>query len=153
MGDFDFLIGSWLVANRRLRQRLVGCTEWEEFDATSRAWPLLDGAANIDEFRFPDGASALTLRLFEPERRQWSLYWATSVYGVLLPPVRGSFTDGVGTFYGDDVHSDDSQAGTPVRVRYLWSGITATEARWEQAYSIDGEQTWETNWIMQLQRS
>jgi len=148
MGDFDFLTGSWLVANRRLRERLVGCTEWEEFDATSRAWPLLDGAANIDEFRFPDGSTALTLRLFEPARRQWSLYWATSVHGVLFPPVHGGFVDGVGTFYGDDLHE-----GTPVRVRYIWSGITPTAARWEQAFSVDGEQTWETNWIMQLQRS
>jgi hypothetical protein len=148
MGDFDFLIGSWLVANRRLRERLVGCTEWEEFEATSRAWPLLDGGANIDEFRFPDGTLALTLRLFDPDLGHWSLYWATSVHGVLLPPVRGGFVDGVGTFYGDDVHE-----GTPVRVRYIWSGITATEARWEQAYSADGERNWETNWIMQLQRT
>lgn len=148
MGDFDFLIGSWRVANRRLRQRLVGCTEWEEFEATSRAWALLDGSANIDEFRFPDGTSALTLRLFDPARRLWSLYWATSVHGTLLPPVSGGFTDGVGTFYGDDVHES-----TPVRVRYVWSGITPTEARWEQAYSADGERTWETNWIMQLERT
>jgi hypothetical protein len=148
MGDFDFLIGNWRVANRRLRERLVGCTEWEEFDATSRAWPLLDGSANIDEFRFPDGTSALTLRLFDPARSQWSLYWATSVYGVLLPPVHGAFAEGVGTFYGDDHHE-----GTPVRVRYLWSGITPTGARWEQAYSADGERTWETNWTMQLLRT
>ena len=147
MGDFDFLIGSWRVANRRLRERLVGCTDWEEFDATSQAWPLLAGGANIDEFRFPDGSSALTLRLHEPATGQWSLYWATSVYGVLLPPVRGSFVDGIGTFFGDDEH-----AGTPVRVRYIWSGITPTAARWEQAFSADGEQSWETNWIMQLQR-
>lgn len=147
MGDFDFLIGSWRVANRRLRERLVGCTDWEEFDATSQAWPLLAGGANIDEFRFPDGSSALTLRLHEPATGQWSLYWATSGYGVLLPPVRGSFVNGVGTFFGDDEH-----AGTPVRVRYIWSGITPTAARWEQAFSVDGEQSWETNWVMQLQR-
>lgn len=39
-----------------------------------------------------------------------------------------------------------------MRVRYTWSGITADSARWEQAYSVDGEQTWETNWIMEFTR-
>lgn len=148
MGDFDFLIGKWRVANRRLRQRLVGCTEWEEFDATAVVWSLLDGSANIDQFTFPDGTSALTLRLFEPESKQWSLNWATSTEGKLFPPVIGSFTDGEGLFYGDDVHD-----GIPVRVRYIWSDITPTSARWEQAFSADQEQTWEPNWIMELKRS
>lgn len=148
LGDFDFLTGNWTVANRRLRQRLAGCDEWEEFTATSVAWSLLDGSANIDQFTFPDGSSALTLRLFEPESRQWSLSWATSAQGRLFPPVIGAFSDGTGLFYGDDVH-----VGTPVRVRYIWSEITPTSARWEQAFSADQEKTWETNWIMELVRS
>ena len=148
LGDFDFLIGSWKVANRRLTQRLVGSQEWEEFAAESVVWSLLDGAANIDQFTFPDGTSALTLRLYQPDRKQWSLNWATSAEGTLFPPVIGAFTDGVGLFYGDDVHD-----GTPVRVRYIWSDITPTSARWEQAFSVDQERTWETNWIMELERS
>ena len=147
MGDFDFLIGSWRVANRRLRERLVGCTDWDEFEATSQAWPLLDGGANIDEFRFPDGSSALTLRLHEPASGEWSLYWATSVYGVLLPPVRGSFADGVGTFYGDD-----SFKGRPIRIRLTWSRIAEQSARWEQAFSLDEGNSWETNWYMDFTR-
>jgi len=148
LGDFDFLTGNWTVANRRLRQRLAGCDEWEEFTATSVAWSLLDGSANIDQFTFPDGSSALTLRLFEPESKQWSLSWATRAQGRLFPPVIGAFSDGTGLFYGDDVHD-----GTPVRVRYIWSEITPTSARWEQAFSADQEKTWETNWIMELVRS
>jgi hypothetical protein len=148
LGDFDFLIGSWRVANRRLKQRLVGSTDWEEFAAESVAWSLLGGSANIDQFTFPDGTSALTLRLYQPDRKQWSLTWATSTEGTLFPPVLGSFSDGTGLFYGDDV-----QDGIPVRVRYIWSDITPTSARWEQAFSVDQEQTWETNWIMELVRS
>lgn len=148
VGDFDFLVGSWQVANRRLRERLVGCTEWDEFVGSSVAWSLLDGSANVDQFTFPDGTSALTLRVFDQQRKEWSLRWATSTEGVLLPPVIGCFTDGTGVFYGDDLHQD-----TPVRVRYIWSEITASSARWEQAFSVDGEQSWEINWIMQLTRS
>ena len=146
--NFDFLVGNWTVANRKLRERLVGCQDWDEFESSSVAWNLLNGAAQVDQFTFPDGATALTLRLLDPETGTWSLRWAASTDGVLLPPVVGRFDDdGVGLFYGDD-----QEQGTPVRVRYKWSDITENSARWEQAFSTDGEQTWEINWIMQLTR-
>jgi hypothetical protein len=145
--DFDFLHGQWRVANRRLKQRLRGSDEWEEFDATALCQALFAGAANVDEFTFPGDDSGLTLRLYDPGSEQWSLYWATRATGRLLPPVVGTFTDGVGTFYGDD-----TEQGRPVRVRYIWSEITASSAQWEQAFSTDDEQTWETNWYMRLTR-
>ena len=147
MGDFDFLVGTWTVANRRLKQRLAGCTEWEEFTSTSRCWNLFGGAANIDEFSFPDGTNGLTLRLLDPATKEWSLNWSSSETGTLLPPVVGHFDATLGRFYGDDAHD-----GTPVRVRYIWSEITPTSARWEQAFSSDGGQTWETNWVMDFAR-
>jgi hypothetical protein len=81
--------------------------------------------------------------MLSPETGEWTIYWVNSRTGELQQPVVGRFADGVGTFYGDDV--DD---GTPVRVRYIWSRITPTSARWEQAFSTDAERTWETNWIM-----
>jgi hypothetical protein len=149
MGDFDFLIGSWDITNRKLKRRLAGSDDWAEFPATSTCQSLFGGAANIDEIVFPtEGVSGLTLRLFDPVTKQWSLNWANSETGRLFPPVVGSFTDGRGEFYGDDSHE-----GTPVRVRYIWSEITPTSARWEQGFSMDGEQTWETNWVMELRRS
>jgi len=147
VGDFDFLVGTWTVANRRLKQRLAGCTEWEEFTSTSRCWNLFGGAANIDEFSFPDGTNGLTLRLLDPATKEWSLNWSSSETGTLLPPVVGHFDATLGRFSGDDAHD-----GTPVRVRYIWSGMTPTAARWEQAFSTDGGQTWETNWVMEFSR-
>ncbi|MDP9866188.1 MULTISPECIES: hypothetical protein [Streptosporangium] len=149
MNDFDFLTGTWDVANRRLVKPLTGSTEWQEFPATSVARQAFGGAANIDEITFPSmGFSGLTLRLFDVEREEWSLHWASSRTGTLFPPVVGRFTGGTGEFYGDDTHE-----GAPVRVRFVWSEITATSARWEQAFSADGEKTWETNWIMELSRA
>ena len=35
--DFDFFVGRWKVHNRRLRERLKGSTDWEEFEGTSVA--------------------------------------------------------------------------------------------------------------------
>ncbi len=148
MTGFGFLTGSWDVANRQRRRWLAGCAGWEEFPATSTCWPLLGGAANLDEITFPTkGFTGLTLRLFEPATKIWSLNWISSRDGRLTPPVTGVFTDGVGTFYGEDTHE-----GQDVRVRYIWSRITPESARWEQAFSADGGQDWETNWVMDLTR-
>jgi hypothetical protein len=148
MGDFDFLVGRWNVANRRLEQRLAGSDNWTEFPATAEIRSLFDGAANIDEITFSDGTKGLTLRLYDLVTEEWSLYWAISNTGRLYPPVIGTFHDGRGEFYGDDT-SD----GQPVRVRFIWSEITANSARWEQAFSADAGKTWETNWIMTLTRA
>lgn len=142
--DFDFLHGNWDVVNRRLVKRLVGSDEWDEFPATSTCHGFFGGAGSFDEITFPTkGWSGATCRMFNPETEEWSIYWVNSRTGLLQSPVFGRFTDGVGTFYGDD--EDD---GTPVRVRYIWSKITTSSALWEQAFSTDAGQTWETNWTM-----
>jgi hypothetical protein len=60
--------------------------------------------------------------------------------------MRGGFVDGIGTFYGRD-HFE----GRDIVIRFIWSEISADHARWEQAFSLDGE-TWEVNWIMQFER-
>ncbi|GAB2950431.1 hypothetical protein GCM10027280_43620 [Micromonospora polyrhachis] len=151
VGDFDFLVGSWEVTNRRLVRPLTGSTEWDEFPATAVCHaPLFGGAANLDEITFhTKGFTGLTLRLFDPELREWSLNWVNSRTGRLTPPVVGRFdADGAGEFYGDDTHE-----GIPIRCRFTWSGITRTSAHWEQAFSTDGGHSWETNWTMALTRT
>jgi hypothetical protein len=39
-----------------------------------------------------------------------------------------------------------------IRVRFLWTDVTATSAHWEQAFSLDREKTWMTNWTMDSTR-
>lgn len=148
MNDFDFLNGTWNVTNRWRTDFLDDTSEWEEFPAVSTASRHFDGGANFDEITFPTkGFSGLTLRLFDTEREEWSLYWASKRTGILFPPVTGRFTDGLGEFYGDDTH-----AGKEIRARYIWSGITENTARWEQAFSVDEGKTWVINWIMEFTR-
>jgi hypothetical protein len=149
--DFDFWIGRWNVRNERLKGRLCGATEWETFPASCEAKLLEGGLGNMDYFladAWRPGFVGMTIRLFDPAKQQWSIYWADNARGVLDPPVVGSFTDGVGIFDGDDQHE-----GTPVRVRFRWSHDTPATARWEQAFSADGGATWETNWIMHMSRA
>ena len=144
--DFDFFMGSWHVHNRRLRERLAGAEEWEEFEATVAARPLLDGMGNEDEFRtdHDGGMIGMSFRFFDPVTKDWSIYWADSRRcGVLDPPVFGSFADGIGVFEGTDTF-----AGRPILVRFTWSRVDSGAPRWEQAFSADNGETWETNWIM-----
>jgi hypothetical protein len=149
--DFDFLFGSWRITNERLTSRLTDSNTWETFEAEATCRPILGGLGNIDDFR-PHRADARgfeggSLRLFNPAKAEWSIYWMDNVRCALFPPVVGQFVDGVGEFYGEEIHES-----IPVRVRFRWSAITAGAARWEQAFSTDCGKTWETNWIMTFTR-
>lgn len=144
--NFDFLYGTWSVRNRRLARRLAQCTEWDDFPSTLSCWRLFNGAANVDEIRFPTlGYYGSSLRVRQPTTGEWSIYWVNSIDGALQPPVTGGFADNEFIAYGADVHET-----TPITVRYHWSRITDRSAQWEQAFSVDAGRTWETNWIMEL---
>ncbi|HCT81277.1 MAG TPA: hypothetical protein DGT23_32870 [Micromonosporaceae bacterium] len=149
MNDFDFFIGKWNVANRRQDKWLVDSTNFAEFPGYSQCTRHFDGGANFDEIHFPDrGYSGLTLRLYDPEREEWTIYWANSRTGRLDPPMVGRFADGVGTFYGDDTYE-----GRPIKLKFIWSHITPSSARWQQELSDDDGVTWELNWVMDFTRA
>jgi len=149
MNDFDFLTGSWNIVNRRLTTLFTGCRDWQVFPGTTTCRPIFTGGGNTDEIIFPTlGTRGFTLRLFDIEREEWSIYWASSRTGRLFPPVAGTFTDGRGDFYGDDTHD-----GKPIRAHFIWSAITPTTARWEQEFSADDGRTWESNWTMEFTRA
>lgn len=96
----------------------------------------------------PGGAyRAVTMRAFDPTTRQWSIWWLDGRNpGSLGDPMRGSFENGVGCFLADDVLQ-----GRNIKVRFLWYPSKDGSPRWEQAFSEDNGQTWETNWIMTFQ--
>jgi hypothetical protein len=149
--DFDFLIGGWTIENEFLKERLAGCTEWETFSATSKVekvMPIPAGGfgGNLDQMFVPArGFTGMTLRLYDPATRLWSIYWSDTKSFRLFPPTIGRFEGGRGEFYGEDV-----EGGRPVRVRFIW---TAGESPvWEQSMSADGGQTWEKNWAMRFSR-
>jgi hypothetical protein len=148
--DFDFFAGRWKVAHRRLRNRLAGDTVWEEFAGSCETQGIIGGLGNVDDnvLELPAGTyRAATLRLFSPATGAWSIWWIDARNPALEPPVQGGFKDGVGTFFGDD-----RLDGRPIRVRFIWSGITANSARWDQAFSADGGKSFEPNWTMLFER-
>jgi hypothetical protein len=150
--DFDFYFGTWKQHLKRLMNPLTGSTTWTEFDGTIVTRKVWDGRANLNEFEGegPTGhIEGLTLRLYNPQTHQWSLYWANSKAGTLnLPPNVGEFKNGRGEFFSQDTFHD-----RVILVRYVWSDITPNSVHFEQSFSDDGGKTWEVNWISNVIRA
>ncbi|MBI3650523.1 MAG: hypothetical protein HY231_05680 [Acidobacteria bacterium] len=149
--DFDFLAGKWKVHNRKLKTRLNHCDEWIEFDAVQECYPVLGGFGNVDHFRTEFGGvpfEGLTLRLFNPANRLWSLYWADNKVVVLDVPVVGSFENKIGKFYAKDIFN-----GKEILVQFHWEITDADNLIWSQAFSADRGNTWEWNWYMYISRA
>ena len=150
--DFDFVFGDWNVRHRRLIVRLAGSDEWEEFDGTSLTHPVLGGNGNLEDnfIEFPGGAyRAVALRSYDTSTGQWAIWWLDQrIPHSLDVPVVGRFENGVGMFV-----ADDSFEGRPIKVRFTWICRDVDTCRWEQAFSADGGENWETNWIMQFSRA
>jgi len=146
--DFDYFAGGWTTAQRRLKTRAPGSSDWEEFPANLCMTPYLGGMVTVDELVFPTkGWAGVTVRTFDLQRRQWSIYWISSQAGRLEAPVVGGFTGNAGEFYGED-HDGDRH----VYVRFRWTKIDQNRAHWEQAFSYDGR-TWQTNWTAEFHRA
>ena len=145
--DFDWEIGTWTTKVKVRRNPLSGTNaEWAEYDGTSIVKPLLGGRSNFVELSVGGLAGRIeggSLRLYNSKARQWSLNYASASGGVLTAPVYGSFdARGRGAFYGQDVLD-----GRTILVRFIITRVSPREARFEQAYSVDGGRTWEDNWI------
>ncbi len=149
MHDFDYFAGGWTTTQRRLRVRGVASTDWEVFSAVECLTVYLGGLATVDELYMPAKKHAgLTLRTFNVEKRQWSIYWVSNATGQLDPvPVIGGFDGNRGEFY-----AADQEDGRPIKVRYQWTKLDNDHARWEQAFSYD-DKTWETNWTADFIRA
>ena len=145
--DFDWEIGTWTTNVRVLRNPLSGKpADWAEYQGTSVIKPLMDGRWNFVELSVSSPAGKIeggSLRLYNPQARQWSLNYIGLRNGLLTAPVYGGFDGtGRGTFYGQDM-----MAGQAILVRFVITPKSAREASFEQAYSADGGKTWEVNWI------
>ena len=148
--DFDFEVGSWKTHVSRLLHPLSGSNAWAEYDGTTTVRKVWDGKAILLELTM-DGAAGhfegLSLRLYNPESHQWSLNFASAASGTLSTPTVGGFHDGRGEFYDQETYD-----GRAIFVRFVFSDITPTSFKFEQAFSDDGGKNWEPNWISTFTR-
>ena len=148
--DFDFYIGKWRIKNRKLKTRLDNCTEWIEFEATQTDHKALNGFASMDNFYATLNGKAfegMTIRLFNPKTRLWSIYWTDSNTSILDKPVVGSFDRNIGHFYSRDFYQ-----GKPIIMLFHWDKTDKDNPVWSQAFSADNGKTWEWNWYMYMSR-
>ena len=143
--DFDWEIGTWKTHLKRLQRPLTGSTSWVEYEGTTVVSKVWDGRANLLELRMdgPKGHfEGLSLRLYNPQARQWSLNFSNAASGTIAQPTIGGFKNGRGEFY-----DQEALDGRAILVRFVISEITADSAHFEQSFSDDGGKSWEVNWI------
>lgn len=143
--DFDFEIGTWHTLLKRLQHPLTGSSTWIEYNGTSVVRKVWGGKANLVELDVTGPAGrilGLSLRLYNPESRQWSLNFANASAGTMSVPTVGEFRNGRGEFY-----DQESFNGRMILIRNVFTDITPTSYRFEQSFSDDGGKTWELNWV------
>jgi hypothetical protein len=143
--DFDWEIGTWKTSLKRRLRPLTGSNTWVEYTGTTVVRKVWNGRANLVELDVNGPAGkieGLSLRLYNPEARQWSLNFSNSAGGTLAEPVIGEFKNGRGEFFGPDTLN-----GRAIFVRFVISCSTPNSCHFEQAFSDDGGKTWEVNWI------
>lgn len=143
--NFDFEIGTWKTTLKRLQKPLSGSTTWVEYEGTTVVRKVWDGRANLVELEVKGSAGhieALSLRLYNPQSRQWSLNFSNVKDRMMATPSIGEFKNGRGEFY-----SQEDYNGRMILVRFIISNIRPNSCHFEQAFSDDGGKTWELNWI------
>lgn len=148
--DFDFFQGKFKLRNKKLKVIFNNSNEWIEFESTQEMYKVLHGLGNIDNFiAVRDGKpfEGMTVRLFDPETKLWSMYWADSNRGKFDPPVIGSFENHIGYFF-----TKDTINGFEVIVAFRWDKTDENNPVWSQAFSKDKGKTWEWNWYMYMSK-
>ena len=148
--DFDFNFGIWKSHIKRLQHPLTNSKEWIEVNGTLVVSKVWNGRANLEEIEADSPAGhleGLTLRLYNPESRQWYLSWANSNDGTLGKAMVGEFKNGQGVFYDQETFK-----GRAILVRQIYSDITPNSYHFEQSFSDDGGKTWEPNWVATVTR-
>jgi hypothetical protein len=149
--DFDFLAGNWNITNKKLKYRLQNSNDWESFNAIQDVKLILNGIGNTDRYYANLNGKdfeGMTLRLFEPKTKLWSIYWADSNLGKLDIPVVGSFENNIGRFYTKDTYK-----GKKVIAMFKWDKTNPDKPVWSQALSADNGKTWEWNWYMNFEKT
>lgn len=143
--DFDLDIGTWKTELKRLAKPLSGSTTWVEYEGITVVRKVWGGRANLAELQARGSAGeieALSLRLYNPEARQWSLNFSSSRSGTLSPPAIGEFKNGRGEFYSQETFN-----GRGILLRFVVIQVDDDTRRFEQSFSDDGGKNWELNWI------
>lgn len=148
---FDFEFGSWKAQLKRLLHPLSGSHEWAKYSGISVVHKIWNGRANIGELDLSGPAGrihGLSLRLYSPQTKEWSVYWANAKGGGITTPLVGGFHSGRGYFMDRETFD-----GKPILARFVFTFSGPNAFRIVQSFSPDNGKTWEPNWISAFTRS
>lgn len=148
--DFDFEFGEWHLQLKRRLDPLTGSDKWVEYAGPAVVRKVWNGKANLGEIDVTGPAGriqGLSLRVYDPASRQWSIQYASGAGGFLGKPMVGGFRDGRGEFYNQETYR-----GRAIFVRFVFSDITPKSFRLVQSFSDDGGRSWEANWVAEFAR-
>jgi hypothetical protein len=139
--DFDFDLGVWRTDIVRRVHPLSGSDETVHMTGKVTVSKLWNGRAQVEEINAdgPKGShwDGMTVFLYDPENRQWSMNFAGASVGKMTPPTIGSLEDGRIQFIGTDTFD-----GRAVMIRAVWSDFTPTSHTYQESVSGDGGRTW-----------
>ncbi len=143
--DFDWDYGTWKTHQRRLLHPLTGSTTWVQYSGTDVVSKIWDGAnsAKIEADGPAGHLEIYSIRMYNPDAHQWSVYFSNPSGGTLSSPVVGEFTGNGAQFYDQEPYR-----GRMIMVRFQISEVTKTSCHFDQSFSADGGKTWETNFIV-----
>jgi hypothetical protein len=138
--DFDFDVGVWRTHITRRLHPLTASEDSVQLTGTVTVGKLWDGRAQVEQIE-ADGPKGhwegMTVFLYDPQARQWSMNFANSSAGKFTTPMVGRFENGRGELIGEDTLD-----GRPILVRAIWSDFTPTSHTYQEFYSADGGKTW-----------
>jgi hypothetical protein len=147
--DFDSFAGTWKCHTKYRAHPLAESDTWIEYDGTEIFQKIWDGAMlESSAVAGAKGPTGLMLYTYNPQSRQWYVYFASSKDGKLGPPNVGEFRNGRGEFFAQDTLN-----GKLMLNRYIWSQTASNPPHYEESWSSDGGQTWELSRIVDLARA
>ena len=122
------------MPNHRLKKRLAGEHEWDDFVTCDEGSPLPGAIGDIDYWKasYWKDFVGVTVRTYDRKAGLWRIYWVDNQFsaGVIQPPVVGKFDGNVGVFEGSDTFN-----GIPILVRFTWTvnpKASQVASKWER---------------------
>ena len=145
--DFDFGEGTWHTHITRAPDPFGQPDVKMTLEGTVTSRKVWGGRAWLEEIE-ADGPKGhwegMTLFLYNPATRQWSMNFLNSQVGVLgQPPLTGGFDkSGRGELISGDTFKDRA-----ILVRGVWTKLSADVHDYEEDYSDDGGRTWKFSFL------
>lgn len=139
--DFDFDLGTWKTDIVRKADPLSASNETVHMTGVVKISKLWSGRAQVEEIEANGPKDShwegMTVFLYDPKARQWSMNFASGSVGKMTPPTIGRMVDGRIELYGADTFD-----GRPVKIRAVWSDFTPNSHTYREYVSADGGKTW-----------